>query len=111
AALVTAFLPWNIATIVGVFVGSSIPPRSLGLDVVFPAAMAGLAAGLVTGRREVAAGLSAGLIGVAVSLAWDTAVGTAAGGLIGPLVGLAVPGRNRPGTVAEPEGRPTPPRW
>jgi 4-azaleucine resistance transporter AzlC len=90
-AIVTTFVPWNVASLAGVLVGRAVPPRQLGLDVVFPAAMAGLAVGLVTGRRELAAALSGALIAVGVSLAWDPAAGTIAGGLIGPLVGLAVP--------------------
>ncbi|HEY4189672.1 MAG TPA: AzlC family ABC transporter permease, partial [Candidatus Limnocylindrales bacterium] len=50
AAVLGVFIPWNLATLAGVFLGGAIPnPTVLGLDVVFPAAMAGLAAGLVTG--------------------------------------------------------------
>ncbi len=94
AALVTTFIPWNVATLVGVIVGGSIPePERLGLDIIFPAAMAGLAVGLVTGRRELVAALVGAVVAVAVSLGWDPAAGILAGGLIGPLVGLAVPGR------------------
>lgn len=93
AALVTTFVPWNLATIVGVVVGGGIPdPARLGLDVIFPAAMAGLAIGLMTGRREVVAALVGAVIAVGVSLAWDPAAGILAGGLLGPLVGLAMPG-------------------
>jgi len=93
AALVTTFVPWNLATIVGVVVGGSIPdPTRFGLDVIFPAAMAGLAIGLMTGQREVVAALVASVIAVGVSIAWDPAAGILAGGLLGPLVGLALPG-------------------
>jgi 4-azaleucine resistance transporter AzlC len=89
AAIVTTFIPWNVATLVGVLIGGAIPdPARFGLDVIFPAAMAGLAVGLVTGRRELVAGLVGGVVGVAVSLAWDPAAGVLAGGLLGPLVGL-----------------------
>lgn len=92
AALGTTFVPWNIATIAGVAVGGAIPdPSRLGLDVVFPAAMGGLAISLITGRRELVAAVVGALVGVAVSLAWDPAAGILAGGLVGPLVGLAVP--------------------
>ena len=56
AAVVAVFIPWNLATIAGVLLGGAIPdPVTLGLDVVFPAAMAGLAVGLITGRRELVA--------------------------------------------------------
>jgi 4-azaleucine resistance transporter AzlC len=89
AAIVVTFIPWNIATLVGVLIGGAIPdPGRFGLDVIFPAAMAGLAVGLVTGRRELVAALVGGVVAVAVSLAWDPAAGVLAGGLLGPLVGL-----------------------
>ena len=89
AAIVVTFIPWNVATLVGVLIGGAIPdPARFGLDVIFPAAMAGLAVGLVTGRRELVAALVGGVVAVAVSLAWDPAAGVLAGGLIGPLVGL-----------------------
>ena len=81
AAIVGVFIPWNVATIVGVAVGGSIPdPARLGLDVVFPAAMAGLAVGLVTGRRELAAALAGAVIAVGVSVTIDPTTGTVAGG-------------------------------
>lgn len=92
AAIVTTFIPWNVATIVGVTIGGQIPdPGQYGLDVVFPAAMAGLAVGLVTGRRELVAALVGSAVGVAVGLAWDPAAGILAGGLLGPAVGLVTP--------------------
>jgi 4-azaleucine resistance transporter AzlC len=92
AAVVLVFIPWNLATIVGVLVGNAIPdPATIGLDVVFPAAMAGLAVGLVTGRRELVAAGAGATIGVVVSLALGTGIGIIAGGLLGPLLGMAVP--------------------
>jgi 4-azaleucine resistance transporter AzlC len=90
-AIVSTFIPWNVATLVGVTIGGSIPdPAALGLDVIFPAAMGGLAVGLITGRRELVAAVSGAAIGVAVGLAWDPAAGIIAGGVIGPLVGMAI---------------------
>lgn len=90
-AIVSTFIPWNIATLVGVTIGGSIPdPAALGLDVIFPAAMGGLAVGLITGRRELVAAVAGAVIGVGVGLAWDPAAGIIAGGVIGPLVGMAV---------------------
>jgi hypothetical protein len=85
--------------------------------------MAGLAVGLVTGRRELVAALVGAVVGVAVSLAWDPAVGVIAGGLGGPLVALAMPGEpmrerypadpmplgipvDQPGPLIDPEPRP-----
>lgn len=91
-AIVGVFIPWNVATLAGVVAAGSIPdPAVLGLDVVFPAAMAGLAIGLVTGRREVVAAGAGVAIGVGLSLAVGPALGVVAGGLAGPLAGMAVP--------------------
>lgn len=91
-AIGSTFIPWNVATLLGVTVGGSIPdPSRFGLDVIFPAAMGGLAVGLITGRRELVAAITAAVIGVGVSLAWDPAAGIIAGGLVGPLVGMVVP--------------------
>ena len=95
AAIVGVFVPWNLATLVGYLGGQVVPdPGMFSLDIVFPAAMAGLAMGLATGRREVVA-LGAGVVvALAVSLAIDPRVGVVAGGLLGPAVGLAVPRRD-----------------
>lgn len=91
-AVVATLIPWNVATFAGVTLGAAIvDPASLGIDVIFPAAMGGLAVGLVTGRRELAAAVGGGLIAVGVSLAVSTTVGVIAGGVLGPFVGLAVP--------------------
>jgi len=76
--------------------GQFIPdPRVLGLDVVFPAAMAGLAVGLANGRREVVAAAAGVICAVVIGLAWDSRLGIVAGGLVGPLVGLAAGGAGR----------------
>ena len=92
AAVVGVFIPWNLATLAGVLLGGAIPdPTALGLDVVFPAAMAGLAAGLVTGRRELVAAGAGAAIGVGLSLVIGPAMGIIAGGLIGPLLGMTIP--------------------
>jgi 4-azaleucine resistance transporter AzlC len=104
-AIISTFIPWNLATLVGVTIGGSIPdPTRFGLDVIFPAAMGGLAVGLVTGRRELVAAVAGAVIGVAVGLAWGPAAGIIAGGVIGPLIGMAVrPGaadRQREGQLA-----------
>ena len=77
AAIVSTFIPWNLATIAGFLGGQLIEsPERYGIDVVFPAAMAGLAVGLVTGRREIVAAGAGVAIGVAVALAWDPRVGS-----------------------------------
>ncbi len=89
-------VPWIGATAVGYLGGQVIPdPARLGLDIVFPAAMGGLAVGLITGRREVVAALAGLLIGVVVALVAQPSVGVVAGGLLGPLAGLLTPDRER----------------
>jgi 4-azaleucine resistance transporter AzlC len=103
AGVVAVFIPWNLATIAGYLLGSAIPdPSAFGLDVVFPAAMAGLAVGLMTGRREIVAAGAGAAIGVGLSLLLGPSVGIVAGGLLGPLVGMATPARStRPAIHAE----------
>jgi predicted branched-subunit amino acid permease len=92
AAIVTTLIPWNIATLAGVTIGASIvDPSRLGIDVIFPAAMAGLAVLLISGRRELVAAGAGAAIGVVVSLAVSTTAGVIAGGVLGPFVGLLVP--------------------
>ncbi len=95
-AIVSDFIPWILGTIAGVTIGGSIPdPARLGLDVIFPASMAGLAVGLITGRRELVAAVSGAAIGAAVALAWDPAAGIVAGGVLGPALAMLM--RSRPG--------------
>jgi 4-azaleucine resistance transporter AzlC len=94
AAIGSTFIPWNLATVAGVVLGAQIPdPARFGLDIVFPAAMAGLAVGLVTGRRELVAAIVGAGLGVVVALIVSPAVGIIAGGILGPLAGMAVPAR------------------
>jgi predicted branched-subunit amino acid permease len=91
-AVVTTLIPWNIATFAGVMLGDAIvEPSRFGIDVIFPAAMAGLMVGLLTGRREVVAALAGAAIGVVASLIVGTTIGIIAGGILGPAVGLLVP--------------------
>ncbi len=110
AGIVATFIPWNIATIAGVLLGRAVAsPEALGLDVIFPAAMAGLALGLATGRREIVAAASGAIVAVGAALAWDPAGGVVIGGLVGPLVALAIRdrrgGRRRwPATSAPEDG-------
>jgi predicted branched-subunit amino acid permease len=95
-AIVTTFIPWNIATFAGVTIGNAIvDPQRLGIDVIFPAAMIGLAVGLVTGRRELVAAIAGAAVAVGVSLAVSPTIGIIAGGLIGPAIGLIVPASPR----------------
>ena len=53
--------------------------------------MIGLAVGLITGRRELAAAIVGAGVAVGVALLSSTSIGIVAGGVIGPLVGLLVP--------------------
>jgi len=87
-------VPWIGATLVG-FVGGELLPdtRSLGLDVVFPAAMAGLATALITGRRELVAAAAAVAIGLPVAVLTQPSLGIVTGGVCGPLVAMLLPGR------------------
>jgi predicted branched-subunit amino acid permease len=95
-AIVTTLIPWNIATFAGVTIGDAIvDPQRLGIDVIFPAAMIGLAVGLVTGRRELVAAVGGAAVAVGVSLAASPTVGIIAGGLVGPAIGLLVPAAPR----------------
>jgi predicted branched-subunit amino acid permease len=92
AAVAGVYLPWNLGTAVGAVAGGFIPdPSLLGLDVVFPASMAGLAVGLVTGRRELIATAAAVAIGLAVALAAGPRSPPATMPRPGPAVALAVP--------------------
>lgn len=97
---------WLLATGAGYVGGELLPdPRTLGLDIVFPAAMAGLAVALVTDRASLIAAAAGALIALIVALVAQPAVGILAGGLAGPLVGMTWRGRTRradagPGTEA-----------
>jgi Predicted branched-chain amino acid permease (azaleucine resistance) len=100
AAIGSTFIPWNLATLAGVTLGGQIPdPARLGLDVVFPAAMVGLAVGLVTGRREIVAALGAAVLAVVVSLLAGPGIGIIVGGLGGPLLGMALPAEPLSATI------------
>ncbi|MGZ9275770.1 MAG: AzlC family ABC transporter permease [Candidatus Limnocylindrales bacterium] len=92
AAIVSTLIPWNLATLAGVLLGGQIPdPARFGVDIIFPAAMIGLAVGLITGRRELVAAVVGAGVAVIVALATSPAIGIVIGGLVGPAAGLAVP--------------------
>ena len=97
-------LPWILASALGAaLAGSIMDPNVFGLDVIFPAAMAGLAVGLITGRREVIAAITAVVVGIAVALAFDPAIGIIAGGVAGPIVGMLIPAGEQDSGASEPE--------
>jgi len=81
-------------------------PQRLGIDVISPAAMGGLAVGLIAGRREIVAACSGAAVAVAASLLISSTIGIIAGGLVGPLVGLLVP--PPAGGAVDPSGEPLP---
>src|SRR5258705_1328726 len=82
-AIVTTLIPWNLATFAGVSIGDAIvEPRRLGIDVIFPAAMIGLAVGLVTGRRELVAAIAGAAGAVGVSLDASPTARIIAGGVV-----------------------------
>ncbi len=92
AAIASTFIPWNVATIAGVLLGAQIPdPARFGIDIIFPAAMIGLAVGLVTGRRELVAAIAGAGVGVVVALLTGPSIGIVAGGIAGPAIGLLIP--------------------
>jgi predicted branched-subunit amino acid permease len=92
AGIVVDFIPWFLGTLSGVLLGDAIvDPERLGLDVIFAAAMAGLAVGLITGRRELVTAMVGAVAAVAVSLVVSPTVGIIAGGFVGPAAALLVP--------------------
>jgi 4-azaleucine resistance transporter AzlC len=90
-AAMAIFVPWTIGSCLGYVVGGAVDTNRLGLDIAFPAAMAGLSLGMVSGRRDVAAALGAVAIAVPAGMVGGPSVGLVAGAVIGPIVGLAVP--------------------
>ncbi len=90
-AVCLTFVPWVSATLLGMLFGELLPaPETFGLDVVFPAAMAGLAVALVVDRRSLVALVVGAILGVAVALVLGPSVGVLAGGLLGPAIALLV---------------------
>jgi predicted branched-subunit amino acid permease len=73
-----------------------VDPARLGLDVVFPAAMGGLALTLATGRPEVAAALAGGTLAVAGGIVVGPAASIVVGGLLAPIAGILVERRGAP---------------
>ena len=77
--------------------GGQIPePARFGIDIIFPAAMIGIAVGLITGRRELVGGPGRGRSsGSSSRCSARPSIGIIVGGLVGPLVGLLVPAAAR----------------
>jgi 4-azaleucine resistance transporter AzlC len=90
-------LSWPIFTALGVIGGQLIPdPAQLGLDVVFPAAMGGLAVKLATGRPEVAAAIGAAALAVVGGIVVGPAVSIVVGGFLAPIAGLLIQREGEP---------------
>jgi 4-azaleucine resistance transporter AzlC len=92
AAMVIA-VPWTAGSAIGYIASGAVDTNRLGLDVAFPAAMAGLSLGMVSGRRDVAAAAGAVLVAVPMGLFAGPSVGLVAGAVIGPVIGMAMPAR------------------
>lgn len=90
-AAMAIFIPWSLGSALGYLAGGAVDTHRLGLDVAFPAAMAGLSIGMVSGRRDAAAALGAVAVAVPVGLVGGASVGLVAGAVIGPFFALAVP--------------------
>ena len=90
------FVPWNLATLAGWLAGAALPdPATIGLDVAFPASMAGLAVGLVRDRAAFVALVAGSAAAVGSALLINASAAVMIGGLLGPLVGLVVANRRR----------------
>jgi len=90
-AAMAIFIPWTTGSALGYVAGGAVDVNRLGLDVAFPAAMAGLSLGMVSGRRDVAAALGAVAVAVPLGLAAGASVGLVFGAVVGPMIGLAMP--------------------
>ncbi len=90
-AAMAVLVPWTLGSAIGHLAGGAVDTKQLGLDVAFPAAMAGLSLGMVSGRRDLAAALGAVAVAVPAGLAAGASIGLVAGAVLGPLFGLAVP--------------------
>ena len=107
AAIVATFIPWNLATLAGVTSARRSPiRRGSGIDVIFPAAMAGLAVGLISGRRELVAAVAGRRDRGRRLAAVSPSVGIVAGGVLGPVRRAARPAREGPGGGAARHRRP-----
>jgi 4-azaleucine resistance transporter AzlC len=90
-------LSWPICTAIGVIAGQLIPdPAQLGLDVVFPAAMGGLAVKLATARPEVATAVAAAALAVVGGIVVGPAASIVFAGLLAPIAGLLIEREGEP---------------
>mgnify|MGYP003333689092 FL=1 len=85
----SVFVPWNLATLAGWIAGAALPdPATIGLDVVFPATMAGIALSLVRDGAAARALAFGSITAIAGALLIDPRAAVLIGGLLGPLAGM-----------------------
>ena len=90
-------LSWPVFTAVGVIGGQLIPdPARLGLDVVFPAAMGGLAVKLATDRPAIAAAVAGAVLAVVGGIVVGPAISIVVAGLLAPVIGLLIERKGEP---------------
>jgi 4-azaleucine resistance transporter AzlC len=90
-------LSWPIATAVGVVGGQLIlDPAQFGLDVVFPAAMGGLAVKLATDRPAIAAAIAGAALAVVGGIVVGPAISIVVGGFLAPIAGLLIERKGEP---------------
>ncbi len=89
-AVLAVLIPWPLGSITGYLAAGSVDIGRLGLDVAFPAAMAALSLGMVSGRRDVAAVGGAVIVALGAGLVGGASVGLVAGAVLGPVFGLMV---------------------
>jgi predicted branched-subunit amino acid permease len=89
-AVLAVLIPWPLGSIAGYLAAGSVDIQRLGLDIAFPAAMAALSLGMVSGRRDVAAVAGAVVVALGAGLVGGASVGLIAGATLGPVFGLMV---------------------
>lgn len=103
-AELSVFVPWNLATLAGSWLGQGIPdPASLGVDFVFPLAFLALLVPLLEGWPEVVVAGVSGVLALAVSRVAPGGVAVLVAGVVGSLLGAVLTaGRPEP-TASAPE--------
>jgi 4-azaleucine resistance transporter AzlC len=90
-------LSWPIFTAIGVIGGQLIPdPAQFGLDVVFPAAMGGLAIKLAADRPAIAAAIAGAALAVVGGIVVGPAISIVVGGFLAPIAGLLIERQREP---------------
>jgi 4-azaleucine resistance transporter AzlC len=88
---VALYLAWNLATIVGVALGSSIgDPRRFGVDFAITATFIGIVVLAVRDRTDAVVALAAAAIAGGLALAGASTIAVIAAGALAPLVAVPV---------------------